>query len=186
MKNSSKYLHFREDDIFKTIYNIISETNRTNTAIIVPHVCNNVAVFSGGFAKDIGEEYPIVKENFLALGPKEAKLGRVQYIDIYNNNQTKNKIVVANMIAQNNLISKTNTRPLNYNALVHCMNDVNRYALKLLDGQIENVSIHCPKFGSGLAGGNWIFIQELIRDIWSNYDINIYSKVVHNTSTQRR
>jgi hypothetical protein len=39
---------------------------------------------------------------------------------------------------------------------------------------VNKVQIHAPKFGSGLAGGNWAFIQELIKDIWNNYSVFIY------------
>jgi hypothetical protein len=43
-----------------------------------------------------------------------------------------------------------------------------------LNGQ-EKVEIHCPKFGSGLAGGNWDFISNLIEDIWSKYHVTVYN-----------
>jgi len=40
----------------------------------------------------------------------------------------------------------------------------------------QSVQIHAPKFGCGLAGGNWNFVSELIRDIWSNIPVFIYEK----------
>jgi hypothetical protein len=39
----------------------------------------------------------------------------------------------------------------------------------------ENIEIHAPKFGSGLAGGNWNFISDLIEDIWGKYNVFIYN-----------
>jgi hypothetical protein len=36
------------------------------------------------------------------------------------------------------------------------------------------VQIHAPKFGCGLAGGNWNFIQDLITDIWKNIQVFVY------------
>jgi hypothetical protein len=39
----------------------------------------------------------------------------------------------------------------------------------------EKVEIHCPKFGSGLAGGNWAFIEDLIEDIWGKYSVTVYN-----------
>ena len=39
----------------------------------------------------------------------------------------------------------------------------------------EKIEIHCPKFGSGLAGGNWEFIKDLIEDIWGRYFVTIYN-----------
>jgi hypothetical protein len=36
------------------------------------------------------------------------------------------------------------------------------------------VQIHAPKFGSGLAKGNWHFIANLIEDIWADLPMFIY------------
>jgi hypothetical protein len=39
----------------------------------------------------------------------------------------------------------------------------------------SRVQIHAPKFGCGLAGGNWNFISELINDIWGKFFVTVYS-----------
>jgi hypothetical protein len=39
----------------------------------------------------------------------------------------------------------------------------------------SKIQIHAPKFGCGLAGGNWNFIENLIQDIWNSYNITIYN-----------
>ena len=81
------------------------------------------------------------------------------------------------MIAQNGTISPKNPRPLNYGALAFCMTDVRQYCNSLKDNiEYGKVEIHAPKFGSGLAGGDWFFIQELMLDIWKNLDTFIYIK----------
>lgn len=38
---------------------------------------------------------------------------------------------------------------------------------------INKMSIHCPKFGSLRAGGNWEFILELINETWVDRGINV-------------
>jgi len=38
----------------------------------------------------------------------------------------------------------------------------------------KTTQIHAPLFGSGLAGGNWDFIEELINEIWDGYDITVW------------
>ncbi len=65
-------------------------------------------------------------------------------------------------------------RPLYYNHLASCMNAVTEVV-----EWIENthpVRICAPAFGSGLAGGNWMFIKELIKDCWlsKDFDVTIY------------
>ena len=150
---------------------------RTNTHyIIIPHVCNNVNAFGAGFAGYISSRYPHVKENFHLLGNK-AKLGYVQFVNIHHNKSSNNKIIVANMIAQNGLINKTNQRPLNYYSLCSCMQDVKNFFNKISeqDASIQT-EIHGPKFGSGLAGGDWKFISYLIKDIWNEIPVYIYQK----------
>lgn len=151
--------------------------NRTlSNSVIIPHVCNNVNSFGGGFAGYLSPKLPHVKQNFHLLG-NSAKLGYTQFIDGYINSNTGNKIIIANMIAQNGLINKSNPRPLNYFALGICMNNVKKQIIHMTDHDISTqIEIHCPKFGSGLAGGNWQFISELIKDIWTNIPTYVYVK----------
>ena len=144
--------------------------------VIVPHVCNNVNAFGAGFAGQVADIYPQVKANFHMLG-QQAKLGHTQFINVKSDQKYRHSIIFGNMIAQNKLINTNNKRPLNYGALVYCMNQVRSY-VKELQKNSENsrVEIHAPKFGSGLAGGNWNFIEELIRDIWYDCEVFVYSK----------
>ena len=159
----------------KNIFDIsISRINseRNGATVIIPHVCNNVGLFGAGFALDLRNRFPEVATNFELLG-KKTKLGYVQYIEVMKNKNYQHKLYVANMIAQNKIISHNNKRPLNYEYLVKCMIDVRNH---IYDLNLEQVEIHCPKFGSGLAGGNWLFIQHLIDDIWHNIPVMVYQK----------
>lgn len=174
MKTLSSKLPIIYENLFPTVQKIIhSGYNGSN--IIVPHVCNNSNIFGGGFTSGIDKYYPIVGENYRLLGKHFLKnnLGYVQYIEADKDKTYGYKLIFANMIAQNGTISKSNYRPLNYGALVKCMMSVNSYIQTSFDKD-SPVQIHAPKFGSGLAGGNWFFIEELINDIWPNYSVFIY------------
>jgi hypothetical protein len=170
MKFNSKIVYYKNQDIFDSIIGVI-KTSKVTTNIIVPHVCNNVNVFGGGFTASIDKHFPIVKANYSMLGNK-SKLGYTQFVEAKNNSNNNSKIVFANMIAQNKTISKNNPRPINYAALVTCMLGVREYILNLKKDNDCTNQIHAPKFGSGLAGGDWKFIEKLIEDIW--YDIPVY------------
>lgn len=176
-QESAKNIHYISN---KNIFDICSEiaTSPTNNCnIIIPHVCNNVNSFGAGFAKDIAHRYPNVKDNFHLLG-KQAKLGYVQLIDVFKNKNFDSQIIVANMIAQNGLINKNNVRPLNYGCLAQCMFKIITYIQnfnKQNDNTNKGFQIHCPKFGSGLAGGNWMFIENLIEDIWGTLPVFVYT-----------
>lgn len=164
----------KNQNIFSCIKDRIHSGNLGCT-VIVPHVCNNINGFGAGFAGDVSLSYPIVKNNFHLLGNR-AKLGHTQFVFADSDTIYKHSIIFANMIAQNGVISKTNSRPLNYAALVYCMANVKAYISDLLKNTDSQVEIHAPKFGSGLAGGNWLFIQELIADIWGDFQVFIYAK----------
>lgn len=166
IQNTIKILR---SNIFEISTKIVQSKNLGNT-IIIPHVCNNVGLFGAGFANAVRKKFPIVATNFELLGRK-TKLGYVQYVTVLRDKEYEHELIFANMIAQNGIISPNNPRPLNYEALMKCMIDV-RHHIKGLDK--EKIQIHCPKFGSGLAGGNWVFIQNLIEDIWSQKDIFVY------------
>lgn len=166
--------YINNTSIFDAVENRLFAGNYSAT-IIVPHVCNNTNHFGAGFAFAVSEKYPIVKENFHMLGNK-AKLGKVQYVIANQNKTHRTQLIFANMIAQNRTIGRDNPRPLNYAALVSCMIDIKKHAENLTsNSESDKIEIHCPKFGSGLAGGNWNFISDLIIDIWSDFSVFVYS-----------
>jgi len=158
-----------KNNIFNLTNSRISE-KFSGCTVIIPHVCNNIGVFGSGFCSAVRNSYPVVASNYELLGTK-IKLGYVQYVKVAEDPAYKHELIFANMIAQNGVISKNNTRPLNYEALVKCMANV-RDTIVGLDK--EKIEIHCPRFGSGLAGGNWGFIEQLIEDIWSKYTVCVY------------
>ena len=162
----------------KNLFDVIEDrinSGHNGSTVIVPHVCNNVNAFGAGFAGYTANVYPEVKANFHLLG-NQAKLGHTQFVKVKSHPQYKHSIVFANMIAQNKLISPSNPRPLNYAALVMSMTSVRTYIKNTLP-QIDQgkIEIHAPKFGSGLAGGNWHFIADIITDIWNDIPVFIYT-----------
>lgn len=138
----------------RTIYlqgDLFSNIENLKYPILVPHVCNNKGIMGAGFAKFVKQKYPEVFHWYKSCLTEE--LGTVSYVhSIFNNN-----ICFANMIAQ----TLGGKRPLDYHALIHCMVDVFRFCNEEF---IEHII--APMFGSGLAGGNWDFIAELIEDYW--------------------
>ena len=134
-------------------------------------------IFTSLFNKDIENIYPEVKDNYHLLGSPFLKknLGYTQFISINTKHsyQNKNKIIFANMIAQDDF-KTSKKRTINYGALAICMYKIKNYILANSDDQTI-IEIHTPKFGSGIA--NWVFIQELIEDIWCKH----FLVFIHNT-----
>jgi len=169
-----KIVHVKNQEIFKSAENTVK--NNPNINIVIPHVCNNIGLFGAGFAESINNYNSSVKANFLMLGSK-TKLGYTQFIDVYTNPKSNNRVIIANMIAQNGVIHKIkNPRPLNYLYLVACMIKVRDYINELNKKNDTITQIYTPRFGSGLAGGNWSFIENIVEDIWTNIPVYIYYK----------
>lgn len=159
-------------DLFEGIQNRINAGNM-GCSILVPHVCNDINLFGAGFASAVANHYPIVKENFHLLGHK-ATLGQTQFVSVCKDKKFGHELIFANMIAQKGVASQSYKRPLNYGALAKCMMSVASYINQRTDKE-SRMQIHAPKFGSGLSGGNWLFIQELITDIWKDFSVFIYT-----------
>jgi hypothetical protein len=154
---SIKYV---EGDLFAAV-DAAKQAGRT---IIIPHVCNDVGVWGAGFVIPLGRKYPNTRESYLKWykekthGDKPFALGHVQFVKVEENPL----VVVANMIAQHRV---GGLRPLRYNALAHCMDEVASFS--------ANSDIYAPLLGAGLAGGNWNFIRDLIEDCWLSRNLTV-------------
>lgn len=173
IKTAAPRYALHNDDIFTNAEACVSNKNLC-VNVIIPHVCNNINAFGAGFAQAIATRYPFVKENFHMLTGSQRNLGHVQYVKAFSSSTHKAGLYVANMIAQNGLVNPKNTRPLNYEALVRSMIDVRKFLYTLYDTTHGTTEIHCPKFGSALAGGSWDFISDLIEDIWVSHKIPVH------------
>ena len=141
--------------------------------IIIPHICNDEGKFGKGFVVPLAERFPRCKEEYLRWCQNKFDvertilfgLSKVQFVHVGQN------VTVANMIAQKGLISEDNPTPIKYAALTGAMGSVG-YACSL----IPDCQIHTVKFGSGLAGGNWDYIEYMIKELWvdSGFSVTVY------------
>lgn len=179
IQNEHKYI-LSNKNLFEVAESRI-KAEQNGATVFIPHVCNNIDLFGAGFASSIADVYPEVKANYHMLGKNflRQNLGHSQIIKIKEDSKYKHSLYVVNMIAQNGIRNPNNIRPLNYAALVKSMVQVSQF-IHMNTGflkQTENIEIHAPKFGSGLAGGNWNFISDLIDDIWGKFFVTIYNPV---------
>jgi hypothetical protein len=138
--------------------------------VVIPHLCNNEGVWGRGFVIPLTQRYPEAKASYERLFADDSKpsLGYVDFV-------RSGDVVVANMIAQViDLESPQDMewmgiRPVRYNALVKCMDQVADW----IQDNLRHAKIYCPLFGARLAGGNWLYIKELIRDCWEDRGISV-------------
>lgn len=115
---------------------------------LIIHVCNDIGAWGAGFVLALDKRWDAPRNNY--LGMKNYVLGNVQFV------VCDQEIIVANMIAQHDIRIKENMPPIRYFALRKCLRDVNEFAKK------TGATVHAPKFGAGLAGGDWKLIEKMI------------------------
>jgi len=142
-----------------------------NEIAIIPHCCNNKKVMGAGVALALKKKWPAVEYYYQK---SNTELGSVSYAMMYSEEPD---VVVANMIGQDGTVNANNTKPVKYWALAKAMKDVfHQYELLQEKNPNKKFVIHCPKFGSDLAGGRFEFVLELIKEIWieNGIDVVIY------------
>lgn len=132
---------------------------------IIAHVCNDKGGWGAGFVLALNkisykpqklyrEWYARRRDNFLPLGNAQT---------VYLNDE----LYVINMIAQHGTVSKLNPQPLSYEALEMALNVVAEVAIQ------TNASVHMPRIGCGLAGGNWDVVESIINRTLTLRDIDV-------------
>jgi O-acetyl-ADP-ribose deacetylase (regulator of RNase III) len=132
---------------------------------IICHVCNDIGGWGKGFVLAISKRW-IQPESEYRRWHAEGKqggflLGAVQFV------QVEQYIWVANMIGQRGTKRGSSGPPVRYDAIAKCLFQV---AIK---GKELNASVHMPRIGCGLAGGDWSLIEPLIDQQLISCDIPV-------------
>jgi hypothetical protein len=143
-------IFYKQGDLFVALKERTEEK-----PLFIPHIVNNHGAWGSGFVVPLGRAFPEAKERYLHWASNQLvqppfQLGEVQFV------VPVKFVCVCNMLAQ----TLGGKRPLYYNHLARCMDAVAEKTEKT-GGQIW-----APMFGSGLAGGDWNFIEQLIGDSW--------------------
>lgn len=161
-------LHFVNGDVTKA--------TPKETPIIIPHICNDEGKWGAGVSGSIGKAFPETEKQYRSL--ERYILGTVDVIKVGEN------LFVANMIAQHSIGSKDTyvtyepeksplhlyRAPIRYEALAKCMRLVRNFCFA--DAK-PWCSVHAPRFGTALSGGNWETIASLINEIWTDDGIEV-------------
>jgi O-acetyl-ADP-ribose deacetylase (regulator of RNase III) len=133
---------------------------------IIVHICNDEGKWGAGFVLALSARWSEPEALYRKTNVQDLMLGNVQIVDVGND------ILVANMIAQRGIKSQQCTNnanvpfpPIRYGAVRACLAEVNDKAYRM------NATIHMPRIGCGLAGGNWQDIETIIQETCS---VNVY------------
>lgn len=121
---------------------------------IIAHVCNDIGGWGKGFVRAVSARWPAPERAYRHWyrhrDANDFGLGAVQLVEITP------ELYVANMIGQHGIASAANPTPIRYEALEQCLTRLADHALVL------QASIHAPRLGAGLAGGEWPRVADLI------------------------
>jgi hypothetical protein len=95
---------------------------------------------------------------------RKYNLGDIQAVRV------RGDLTVINMFGQHGIYPENGAIPLRYFELQECLQRVRTYCH---ENAIE--SIHAPRFGAGLAGGNWDIIEDMITRDLSDIPVYIYT-----------
>lgn len=131
---------------------------------IIVHICNDVGAWGKGFVMAISKKWKEPALHYKAWYKMQDGfgLGEVQFV------QVDNEIWIANMIGQHKIYKdEYGNPPIRYEAVKAGLDKVANFAIQ------QNASIHMPRIGCGLAGGNWEEIEQIIVDCLCQKNIKV-------------
>lgn len=173
---------------YKIITGNVFQPDCENSLVVIPHIVNNIGNWGSGFVVGVTQNVGPKPENMYKKWFKgqlyseegcyetgQFALGEVQFVNI------RPLLTIANMVGQSGTINKPDDisrPPIRYVALSKAM----IYVKDHIDSMIcmgvagDKPEIHCPKFGSERAGGDWKVIEQMILEIWvdQGYPVTVY------------
>ena len=121
---------------------------------IIVHVCNDIGKWGKGFVLAISKRWKAPEQAYkaaFASNPGLA-LGDVQFIPV------SDAIVVANLVGQHGVATRASkTPPVRYEAIENGLRKVRERA------RADGASVHMPRIGCGLAGGDWSKVESIVK-----------------------
>lgn len=117
---------------------------------IICHICNDIGAWGAGFVLAISNKWRYPEDFYRAR--QTYPLGHVDILSV------EEDTFVANMIAQHGVGRDADGNPpIRYEELETALQKVNTVAKQI------NASLHMPRIGAGLAGGDWDRIAAIIE-----------------------
>lgn len=132
---------------------------------LIVHCCNDLGAWGKGFVLAISKRWPSAEKAYRDWHKNKSNndfaLGSVQFV------QVEPDIVVANLIGQRGITSRSNPFPIRYIAIEQGLIKVANFAIN------NSCSIHMPRIGAGLAGGRWEQISSIIEQTLTSNGLSV-------------
>lgn len=119
---------------------------------IIAHVCNDSGHWGAGFVLSISKRWispELQYRQWHSTGSRSFGLGKVQLVSV------EPHLWVANMVAQHGVGRRG---MIHYDALRTCLTELADLA------RLARASVHMPRIGCGLGGGDWSTVERIIYD----------------------
>lgn len=132
----------------------------------VVHICNDIGGWGKGFVLALSRRWKSPEEQYRRWHKGyfsfPFELGVAQIV------QVERDIWVANLIGQHKIRPIDGVPPVRYDAIRKGLRQVARLA------DDYQASIHMPRIGCGLAGGQWSIVEEIIAETLSAHEVFVY------------
>lgn len=125
----------------------------------IAHCCNNVGGWGRGVVLSISNRWGMPELIYRKLAQEKPielqnSLGEIQVIPV------EKDIMVINIIGQDGIGSKNGVPPIRYDAIKKGLDKAQAF---IDDYSGKNPTLHLPRIGAGLAGGDWEKIEKIIK-----------------------
>lgn len=129
---------------------------------LIVHCCNTLGAWGAGFTAALSKRWLQPEKHYRAWMKHD--LGNVQIV------QVENETYVANLIGQEGLAGHDALPPIRYEALGKGFESIANWAME------HNASVHMPRIGCGLAGGDWARVEPLLDEhfVARNISVTVY------------
>ena len=132
---------------------------------VIVHVCNDVGGWGRGFVLALSQRHPAAEHGYREWHRRRSgfELGAVQFVAVAD------KLWVANLVGQHGIRWEQGVPPIRYDAVRRGLQEVRSFATA------QGASVHMPRIGAGLAGGDWKRIEAIIAEELQDIDVTVYT-----------
>jgi O-acetyl-ADP-ribose deacetylase (regulator of RNase III) len=139
---------------------------------VIVHGCNCFNTMGAGVAGQISRNpkfSKVVEIDKMTKSGDWNKLGNFTYTHIENNSMQQNSLIVVNAYTQYGF-GRTG-KNLEYCALKSCLHQIANCFGESKEGKLAKIGM--PKIGCGLGGGDWLIVEDIIKQEMHFCDVTI-------------
>lgn len=136
-------------------------------AKVIVHCCNDENKWGQGFVLALSAKWTEPEAAYRRMTAR--RLGMVEFVAV-DLEHWQSPLYVANLIGQHGTRSLSNPTPIRYGAIHRGLLAIERFCTQ----DTPVASVHMPRMGAGLAGGNWDVIEDLIEDALVGINVTVY------------